>query len=129
MAEPKPARTETGVNHSILVTPNGSPIPLTTPAAIADTISFTVSGGPVCIWTWNANNVLANIFVGETGNYVPGPIGTTAQLSFNTSVVSPGQSVYFQANPNPPTERAEENAKGVMIGVKGTISISSVMKP
>lgn len=129
MAEPKPARSETAVNHPILLTPNGSPNPLATTAAIGDTISFTVSGGPLSIWTWNANDVLANVFAGETGNYVPGPIGTTARLSFNTNVVSAGQTISFQANPNPPSERAEADAKGVMIGVKGTISISSLNNP
>jgi hypothetical protein len=128
MAEPKPARSETGTNHVIAVTPNGTPNPLATTAAIGDTITFTVSGAAVWIWTWN-NNVLANVFEGESGNYVPGPIPTTGALKFNTSVVSPGDPISFQTNPNPPTEHAEADAKGVMIGVKGTISISSVIKP
>ena len=129
MAEEAGTKRAALSNHPILVSINGNPNPLATTAAITDTISFTVTGSPVSIWAWNSGNSLANVFAGETGNYVPGPVGSTPQLSFNTSVVSKGQTISFQANANPPSEHSEGKAKEVVIGVKGTITISNVGEP
>ncbi len=131
MAEEAGTKRVAVTNHPILVSLNNNPNPLATTAAITDTIGFTVGPpSPVSIWTWDANGNLANVFVGETGNCIPGPIGPISAKSFNTSVVSKGQTISFQANPNPPTEKdSEASAKGVVIGVKGTITISNVGEP
>ncbi|MFZ0038360.1 MAG: hypothetical protein WAK91_13110 [Candidatus Acidiferrales bacterium] len=130
MAEEAGTKRVAVANHPILVSLNNNPNPLATTAAITDTITFTVGPpSPVSIWTWDANGNPANIFAGETGNYIPGPIGPISAKSFNTSVVSKGQTVSFQANANPPSEHSGASAKDVVIGVKGTITISNVGEP
>jgi hypothetical protein len=128
MAETTGARRATsGINHTITVSVNGTPNPLTTNADIDDTITFVVSPGPGCyLWTWD-NSELANVFENQSNNNeplaYPKPNGP---YSFNPSVVSPGDTVTFQTNANPPSA-SEEARGGPEIGVKGTIQISSTM--
>jgi hypothetical protein len=114
MAEPAPARAQ--LTHSITVSLNAAPNPLQTTVNISDTITIVVTPpSPISLWTWDGSGNRNNIFVGETGNAVPCSVGRNGPFSFNTSVVSPGQSVEFQAN-----------AQGdVATSVKGTIMIQS----
>ena len=108
--------------HSITVSVNGTPNPLTTNAGISDTITFVLTGAACYLWTWDNGNA-ANVFANQSGNYLSLATGVNGPYSINTSVVSPGDSVTFQTNANPPSE---PKGKDVVIGVKGTIQISSV---
>jgi len=127
MAEAAPAKSATATPHGITVSSSANPIPLTTGAAITDVIVFTVLSKPVYIWTWNAAGNPANIFSGETGDYLYLPVGPSSQYGFNTSVVSPGQAITFQANADAPSLPRTADVKGPLTGVRGTINITSNM--
>jgi hypothetical protein len=125
MAEPAPARGAAPAQWPIKVSLSGAPAPLTTNAAITDTIAFTVSPPPgVYLWTYDPDGTAANIFVGETGNYVQLQVGVNPALSFNTNVVHKGDTCTFEANSAPPNERAARGPH-TDTGVKGTINIKS----
>ncbi len=126
MAEPAPAKHEVAGPSSINLGISGAPVPLSTNASLSGGITFiNLPPTPVKIWTWGANGALANIFVGQTGNYVSCQLGSNGPFSFNSSVAL-NQSLGFQANSTPPSEHGEVHEKDALSGVRGTIKITSM---
>jgi hypothetical protein len=127
MAEAAPAKHEAAAGpSSISLGISGAPVPLSTNASLSGGITFiNLPPTPVKIWTWGANGDLANIFVGQTGNYVSCQLGSNGPFSFNSSVAL-NQSLGFQANSIPPSEHGKAHEKDVLSGVKGTIKITSM---
>ena len=126
MAEPAPAKHEVAGPSSISLGISGAPVPLSTNASLSGGITFVnLPPTPVKIWTWDATGTLANIFVGQTGNYVSCQLGSNGPFSFNSSVAL-NQTLGFQANSIPPSEHGEAHRTDVASGVRGTIKITSM---
>ena len=125
MAEAAPAKHEAAAS-SISLGISGAPVPLSTNASLSGGITFiNLPPTPVKIWTWDATGTLANIFVGQTGNYVSCQLGSNGPFSFNSSVAL-NQTLGFQANSIPPSEHGEAHGRDVASGVRGTIKITSM---
>ncbi len=126
MAEPAPAKHEAAGPSSINLGISGAPVPLSTDASLSGGITFiNLPPTPVKIWTWDANGNLANIFQGETGNYVQCQLGSNGPFHF-ASTVALNQTLGFQANSVPPSEHGKAHEKDVLSGVRGTIKITSM---
>jgi hypothetical protein len=125
MAEAAPAKRE-AVASSISLALTGAPVPLNTNASLSGGVTFiNLPPSPIKIWTWNASGALANIFVGQTGNYVSCQLGSNGPFQFNSSVTL-NQTLSFQANANAPSAHGEAVEKDALSGVKGTIKITSM---
>jgi hypothetical protein len=125
MAQPAPAKG-VAAPASITVSINGSPSPLNSPVTLPQQVAFTLTGTSSQAWlyTWGTNKALANIFQGQTNDYLVLNLGPNPA---QTLVVGPG-TVWFEAvpvnSPAPPPPTVEKGHR-VETGVKGTIMISS----
>jgi len=112
----------------ISVSIDGSPSPLNSPLTLPQQVVFTLTGTSSQAWlyTWGSNEELANIFQGQTNDYLLLNLGPNPA---QTLVVGPG-TVWFQAvavgsdAPPPPTQAKSARVES---GVKGTIMISSTL--
>jgi hypothetical protein len=125
MAEPAPAKSEAPAPIRFNIT-GSAPAPLTQSQAINGTVYFTCLDRPYNISTWDPAGTPANVFVGETNDYLVCVLGINGPYSFNTSVVNVGDTVTFEPNPPSSPQRTEAGAKGDVVGVKGTITITNV---
>ncbi len=126
MAEPAPAKRIAAASHTITVSQTGNPSPLQTNADDADSIYFNVTGGQPCwIWTWDSDGNPANIFTNEQNDYLVCAAGLNGPYTFASGVDG---EVWFQAtapNASQPPPPTIAKTKDVLIGVKGTIMITS----
>jgi len=126
MAEPARAKGP-AATWPIRVSASGAPVPVTTTAAISDSVVFTVSPpATIYLWTYDPDGTLANIFAGQTGNYITLVSGANPAVQFNTNVVSVGDTCTFVPNTTIPPAEHHQKERGPrdVAGVKGYINIT-----